>query len=575
MKKFLAILVLSFIIAPLVVFSRDVIACFDFGGAFQQVAIGYTPVSRVYHSPRYLWADNVREIARIDFPDPLLRDFVELEQAEFWIGLDNSPVDVSLICHDPQQLHGPFSVWAQDSLVIASITVEQGDTVQINFSARVTDGRLRLRFQADPGQSFLVNALVVRGEPNTALRPMFPNAPPDILPDTDTVFRLGRTDVRQRLHELCEWTLDHRLENGFLGDFEPGETATMFWWYTSAYPLRTLLAASSLLNEPRYLDAAVLILDRFVSEQLPNGAWHQTYRNKPTELLTQAEIDSIMTFHWMNMADIGSTAITLGLACAYVDDARKTRYTAALEHFCRDWAMQWQLESGGFTNGMESGVAMTEVYSTATALQAANFAVLYSLTGDETYLKVAERAARFLTDNWNRDGRPICHAHHGEQVERIYDQPILHFGAAFYYTEGLMTVYHHCRDAELKKRIEQVLDWYVRGEKGLLAVMGDRPWWPLQDAWDNSKTAGIPLALLAVQQQNPDPAVNRAVALTKRFLCTPDFSRRIGMMVEDADLPWGSHNLQTWAALATSASGFAGLSLVEMVQPGLIYGLHR
>ncbi|MBN1540827.1 hypothetical protein JW992_01690 [candidate division KSB1 bacterium] len=575
MKRSCSLLLLAALAIPSLALSRDVIACFDFGGAFQQTAVGYTPVSRVYHSPRYVWTHNVREVARIGFPDPLLRDFVELDEAEFWVGLDNGPVDVELICHDPQQAHGPFSIWAQDSLVSESMTIARGDTVHIDFSARASDGRLRLRFQADPGQSFLCNALVLRAEPHTALRPMFPSAPPDILPDTDTVFRHGETDVRQRLQELCDWILDHRLENGFLGDFEPGETTTMFWWYTSAYPLRTLLAASQLLDQPRYLEAAELILDRFVSEQLPNGAWHQTYRNKPTEHLTQAEIDSIMTYHWMNMADIGSTAITLGLACSYVDKIRKQRYIAALEHFCRDWAMQWQLESGGFTNGMESGVAQTEVYGVATALQAANFAVLYSLTGDDEFLRVAERAARFLTDNWNRDGRPIGYAHHGEQVERIYDQPILHFGAAFYYIEGVMTVYHHGQNTELKEKIETVLDWYVRGEKGLLAVMGDRPWWPLQDAWDNSKTAGIPLAVLAVQQQNPDPAVDRAAALTKRFLCTNDFARRIGVMVKDADLPWGSHNLQTWAALSMSATGFAGLSLVEMLQPGLVYGKQR
>ena len=54
----------------------ETLYCFDFGGAFQDVAPGYTPVSRVYHSPRYLWIDNVREVERMDVSDPLRRDFV-------------------------------------------------------------------------------------------------------------------------------------------------------------------------------------------------------------------------------------------------------------------------------------------------------------------------------------------------------------------------------------------------------------------------------------------------------------------------------------------------------------------
>lgn len=68
-----------------------------------------------------------------------------------------------------------------------------------------------------------------------------------------------------------------------------------------------------------------------------------------------------------------------------------------------------------------------------------------------------------------------------------------------------------------------------------------------------------------------DVAVDRAVNITKRFLCTPKFSQRIGVMVEDPPLHWGGHTLQSWAGCAIAATGFAGLSLAEMVQPGIIY----
>ena len=66
-------------------------------------------------------------------------------------------------------------------------------------------------------------------------------------------------------------------------------------------------------------------------------------------------------------------------------------------------------------------------------------------------------------------------------------------------------------------------------------------------------------------------AIDRAVAMFKRFLCTPAFAHRIGIMVEDADLPWGKHSLQTWACCSISATGFAGLSVAEMIKPGVVF----
>jgi hypothetical protein len=63
----------------------------------------------------------------------------------------------------------------------------------------------------------------------------------------------------------------------------------------------------------------------------------------------------------------------------------------------------------------------------------------------------------------------------------------------------------------------------------------------------------------------------RTIARMKKFLATPDFSRRIGVMVDDPQLPWGGHTLQSWAGCAVAATGFAGLSVAEMVQPGVIF----
>ena len=55
----------------------------------------------------------------------------------------------------------------------------------------------------------------------------------------------------------------------------------------------------------------------------------------------------------------------------------------------------------------------------------------------------------------------------------------------------------------------------------------------------------------------------------KYFLVTP--VEKCGIMVEDADVAWGGKSIQAWAACSMAATGFAGLSIAEMIQPGVIY----
>jgi rhamnogalacturonyl hydrolase YesR len=572
MRFFITIAILLFsIIGTNNCWSQEVLYCFDFGGAFQDVAYGFTPVSRVYHSPKFLWIDNVREVERMDVDDALRRDFVGGQKGEFWVGLDNGSYQITIIFGDPKEAKGPFDIYIQDQLVQKNIQTAAGKFLELKFPFEVTDQKLRLRLQAEDGSEFAINGAILSGGSGKSLRRIFDEAPPDFLPTVDEVFSKGSTDTKSALRNICNWFLAHRLPNGFLGDYEPGEEATNFYWYSSAYPIRTLLAGYEIFAKQNYLDAVIQITDALVAEQLPNGAWQQIFRNKPTKKLSRKEIEEIYQTQWMNMADIGSIATALGIASHYVEEPRKSQYIKSLQRFCDDWALQWQKPSGGFTNGMESGVAQTEIYSVATATEAATFATLYLNTDDEKYLKIAEQAAHFMVDHWNENGQPIWYFHHSIKEGKILDIPINYFGDAFYATDGIFQVYHHTKDESLREKMERVYSWYIKGEKGLLANLGQNSWWQLQDAWNNSKTAGIPLAFLNYQRMADDPAADRFVSIAKRFLCTPLFSQRLGIMVEDANLPWGGHSLQSWAACSVAATGFAGLSIAEMIQPGVIY----
>lgn len=550
------------------------IYCFDFGGDSQWVAPGFEPVSRVYRSPRYLWITPLIQQERIEVTDPLMRDFLEGPRGEFWVGLDPASYRITLIMGDHEKAHGPFTVYLQGESVKSGVQTAAGEVLRLEFPARVEKGhKLRLHLEAAPGRSFLLNGLVIEGPPGKAAHRMFKSAPSDRLPTVEEALREGSMDARGTLRRYCDWLLTKRYSNGFLGDrgsYGLGPP-TKDYWYTAAYPIRTLLAGHAIFEEPRYLAAVLPILDKLVEEQLPNGAWQQTFRNKPTSRLSKAELNFIERHTWMNMADIGSIATALAVSCYYVGEPRKSRYLHAIRRYCDNWASRWQLPSGAFTNGMESGVPQTAPYSVATGTEAAAFAAVYAVSGEVRYLQTAQRAAEFLLDHWQPDGQPICFPHAPTNGGREFEQPITQFGDSFYYHDGILLVYHQTSDRKFREKVEKVYGWCVEGDKGLLRCLGDEPWFPLQDGWNNSKSAGMPLVFLTYQGINKAPGLIRAIGLAQRFLCTSQFAERIGVMVDDPDLPWGGHSLQSWAGFAVAATGFAGLTVAEMVRPGAIF----
>lgn len=549
----------------------DVLYCLAFGGDFQLIAPGFQPVSRVYRSPKFLWVTNVTEETRTNNPQPLLRGFVQGAEGEFWMGLDNGSYYVTLVFADNEKAHGPFNIYLQDHCEKSEITTKPGAVLKYTFLVSITNEKLKLRLEAESGRTFLLNGLIVQGPPHKAAKRIFLNAPPDLLPSVDDVFLEASPDGRAAFRSCCDWLLKQRLPNGFIGDFERNGRSTSYWWYTAAYPIRAWLAAYDIFHHAEYLDAATRILDELVEEQLPNGAWQQTYRNKPTSALSKAEIEEVFKHRWANTADIGSIATALAVACYYVRGSKRRRYLHAARRYCSGWASRWQLPSGALTNGMENGVPQTKPYSVATGTQAAAFTALYAITHETEFLKRAEKAAQFLLGNWQPDGRLICYPDPSEGLGEKYLQPITQFGDVYYYLDGLCFVSRHTYNRRLQEKTQQVFDWFINGQHGLLSSLGDGPWWPLQDIWDNSKSAGMPQAYSAYRRLHNSAGVERALGLARRFLCTPKFAERLGVMVDDPDLPWGGHSLQSWAGCAVSATGFAALTLAEMISPGVIY----
>jgi hypothetical protein len=459
---------------------------------------------------------------------------------------------------------------------------KKGEFVTKRFPVKVSDERLRIKIVPVEGApNFAVTSLVIWGKKQEKEHSIYAEpAPPKTIPTLAEIRAKGKPDPRKALRMYCDWLLAHQTKNGF---FEANSKE----WYRASYPIRALIAGYDLFGERKYLDAVSVCLDKLVSEQLPNGAWQSAFRDKPVAPRpfdklkalsnvegqargdreqgrtvadrTQEEIEQAMK-GTTNLADVGSISTCLGVAYAYVDAERKKAYRNALKRFSDQYAQQWQLPSGAFTNARWRGRDMTVPYSVATGTQGMSFCSLYVITGDEKYLKSAERAANFLLDNWQEDGRPIHH-HHEKSISSV--QKATSFGDIYYYHEAILWVWNWTKDQELKEKIRRVYAWHIKGSQGLLQARDNGVWWPVGHSWTNSKAAAMPLVLIEYDRSMAkDPEVHEAVERCEAFLCNADLVKRIGVMVEP-EMPWGEFSMP--------ATGFGGLALAELIKPGVIF----
>jgi hypothetical protein len=525
----------------------------DFGPK-ETCAKGYIPVEARSQDPRFMWkgkAIGVRDRGGVS--DMVNRDLVHGDRGEFMVGLDNGEYEVEITFGDKDFPHGPFDVFAQDKLAVKRLRTPKGEFITKTFNAKVTDERLRVKIMPqEEAPNFAVTSMIVRGPKQMKEHSLYSEAPPKTIPTVAELASKGKPDPKETLKAYCNWLLAHQTEEGF---FNQNSSE----WYRSSYPIRTLLAGYDIFGDKKYIDAVKVVLDKLVSEQLPNGAWSSGFQNKPVAKRTPEEIEKAMNAT-TNTADVGSISTCLAVAYPYVDEGRKKVYRDALKRFADDYAGQWQQSSGGFTNARWKGKDMTVPYSVATGTQGMSFCALYSITGDEKYLKVSERAANFLLDNWQEDGRPI---HHHHEFDKSSVQKVTSFGDIYYYHEAILWVWNWTKNEALKDKIRRVYGWHVKGAQGLLQARENGVWWPVADTWTNSKAAAMPLVFIEYDRSMAkDAAVHEAVQRCEAFLCTPEFAKRIGVMVEP-EMPWGEFSM--------AATGFGGLTVAELTEPGVIY----
>ena len=533
----------------------EIVYKIDFGPQ-EGAADGYILLSDTSDDVRFLWMGTGLGVRDRGGEDRLNGDFVLGRESELLLGLDDGDYHVDVTFGDLNYAQGPFDVFAQRQLVIEKLRTQKGRFVTRMFPVTVTNEKLSLRFvPVEDAPFFAVTLMIVRGKKQRRDHRVWPDAPAESIPTLAELEAAAPCDPRKAFQFCCDWLLAHRRKDGFFCQNSQE-------WYRASYPIRTLLAGYDVFGRKEYLDAVTVCLDKLVGEQLPNAAWSSGFRNKPVAERTDAEIHRAMS-GTTNTADVGCISTCLAIAYPYVDDVRKKTYRDALKRYADEYAGQWQLPSGGFTNGRWAGKDMTTPYSVAAGTQGMSFCSLFVITGDRKYLEIAERAADFLLDNWQEDGRPIHH-HHSQDTTQVLDlDEAESLGNLLYYHEALLWVWNWTKDEALKKKIRRVYTGHIKGTKGLLQAREKDIWWPLGHAWGNAKTGAMPLVLIEYDRSMcEDSEVREAVRRCAIFLSHPDFGKRIGVTCEPS-MPWGRHSMQ--------ATGFAGLSLAELVKPGVTF----
>jgi hypothetical protein len=449
---------------------------------------------------------------------------------------------------DPYLPRGPVTVRVNDVVIADSVTTEAGTTTEIACETVAAGGRIAVRLSGGC-RGFVLAALALEGPENAALARLLPRFPSRrmAVPPAESLAAIDAAGLLALLRRSADFLLEHQPMTG--GFSYHGA------WYQNAYPIRTLFAASRILNDTTYSRPALETLDWFAAMQRPDGNWNSSYYGSEKCAATNPNPHPPSA----NLADIGTMAGCLAVVAPFVDADRRQRYLAAAVRYAEKVSLPNQLPSGAFPNRLWDGRDTFHPYTVATATQVASLSALYDATGDPRFLEAAERGARWLARlSFLPDGRLTLHPH---DRDTVLVRQATSFGDAFYVAEALIDAFHTTRDSELRAEIELALDRWLFGDLGLRSEAQHGYWWPPDDPWRDSKMGGVIYVLARHPRRNSDPAVSGWLAHALAWMNDPGACRLIGVMAHPAD---------TLGDYALPATGFAGVGIAAAIDPDVL-----
>jgi hypothetical protein len=250
-------------------------------------------------------------------------------------------------------------------------------------------------------------------------------------------------------------------------------------FFEDAHAVRALAVAYDMTGKRGYLDACCHWSDRIMeyqSRMIPKGAYYINHSRAPGQDKGQ----------W-NLADSGSIGLgVLATATRCKDPAARERYLASVRAFAKLAMDNYVGPDGGICNGLWPEYAGQWWCSSATFGTMAF--VLYEETGEEKYLKVAQRAMAWLLGQDFRELKPIT----------FQQRPS---GTIFYCFEFYLAGLKHLPPGSpqyrtLQHQLDAALDWMARNQKTRGADVPDY-------TERNVDMAGLPYLMYGFAHQLP------------------------------------------------------------------------
>ena len=249
----------------------------------------------------------------------------------------------------------------------------------------------------------------------------------------------------EMLKKCCDWLMQQFIEPGIFHCTE--NEKEMYEWYMFFYPVRTLLLGSRLFQQEQYKKAAFKVVDLYLSEQLPNGAFTSNYRKQSSSTLTREQFEDILRNGKVNIADNSANVMGIIVAAAQSTLDNRKRYLDAAQRWLDNWLSIWALPEGGYGNGIWVGHKINTPYTCAMGKVAVPLCAFSQISGDTHYADLASRCMAYQCHQWLEDeGIPInMNCYPTPRQSRLVD-----YGHSFYLLEGLCWTHKTTGDSDLK-----------------------------------------------------------------------------------------------------------------------------
>ncbi|HNW59808.1 MAG TPA: hypothetical protein PKI62_09050 [bacterium] len=360
-----------------------------------------------------------------------------------------------------------------------------------------------------------------------------------------------RQELTRVLRDIGDWAIRVELRSGELKVQEKRRTSI----FINSNLARVLLAGYEIHGGEAYLQEALAWFDRLVALQ------QVTVSARGDTVGWWGDFSPTANIY---LGDAGTSATALAGAVRFTSGTRREaflralhRYAAFVRYGCAEdpqgqgrggspgWIISEGPDRGALGTGYYKGKLAVAPYTIATSVTGCGFfSALYGVDPDPAYIEIAEAAGRWLLQKRAADG------HMPYTIEnRIHEEwPI---NTLSYVSDGLIGLYrrtpHEPMRAAIGASVNRNVNWLINQQNG-------QGVWGKMRSEDQQRSQGaVNLMILYYSRISPEQTVLSSLERNCRFFIAPG-------------------NLQKYGVFElTISTGFVGLSIAELLEPGITY----